>query len=103
MNRDAASIESRLRDWFAGVHQIDIPSAEFDLFNTGIVDSLRFVELLVFVEGEFGITPAMAELQLENFRTLRDIVGYVVAGIVGRIGAAKPDSGGRSGPRLAQG
>jgi acyl carrier protein len=101
MNRDAHAIETSLRDWFARIHQIAIPDAGHDLFQAGIVDSLRFVELLVFIESEYGVPPVMSDLQIENFRTLRDIVGYVISGIVGRA-AAQSDSS-RSGPRLAQG
>jgi acyl carrier protein len=58
---------------------IEVPSEDTDLFQTGLVDSLTFVELLVHIEETMGITVTLEELEPDNFRSVRDIANFVVA------------------------
>jgi D-alanine--poly(phosphoribitol) ligase subunit 2 len=58
---------------------IEIPSADLDLFEAGVLDSLAFVELLLHLEEEFGIRVPMEELEIDNFRTVRRIAQFVVS------------------------
>ncbi|MFG2004656.1 acyl carrier protein [Spirillospora sp. NPDC048911] len=50
---------------------------EVDLFASGVVSSLFAMELVVFVEGTFGITVEGADLAIDNFRTLRSMSSLV--------------------------
>ncbi|MCM2389946.1 acyl carrier protein [Streptomyces albipurpureus] len=50
---------------------------EVDLFASGTVSSLFAMELVVFVEGTFGVTVEGADLALDNFRTLRSMSSLV--------------------------
>jgi D-alanine--poly(phosphoribitol) ligase subunit 2 len=44
-----------------------------DLFKSGVVDSFGFVELLSFIEKEFGINFNRADIEIEKFNTLAQI------------------------------
>lgn len=52
-----------------GLH-IEVPSHDFDLFTTGMLDSLQLVELIFQLEEQFGIQISLAEIDLQNFRSI---------------------------------
>lgn len=57
----------------------DFELAEDDrLLERGIVDSLGVVEMVAFVDGEFGIDTADDDISEANFGTLRGIARYVM-------------------------
>lgn len=47
------------------------------LLESGIVDSLGVLDLVGFVENEFGITVSDEELQPENFRSVSSLTQFV--------------------------
>jgi acyl carrier protein len=56
----------------------DVRLAEDELlFERGIVDSMGVVELVVFLENEFGILIDDDEVTEQHFRSLRAIADYV--------------------------
>jgi D-alanine--poly(phosphoribitol) ligase subunit 2 len=61
-----------------GLH-IDAPPPDTDLFESGTLDSLQLVELLVQIERRFGVQIAVENIDLENLRTLRRISDLVAA------------------------
>jgi D-alanine--poly(phosphoribitol) ligase subunit 2 len=77
-------LHARISRLLAGALNIDIPSVDMDLFETGVLDSLAFVELLLQLEREFGVVTSVADLEVENFRTIARIAEFVA----GRAGAA---------------
>jgi len=70
-------LQSRLLKFFLERAHIEIPSVETDLFETGAIDSLAFVELLLFVEQEFGITVSLDEVELDTFRSVEKIADFL--------------------------
>jgi acyl carrier protein len=70
-------IQGRLIELFRDKLELDVPSAETDLMETGVMDSLTFVELLFHIEIEFGITISKDKLELEHFRSIASIVAFV--------------------------
>jgi methoxymalonate biosynthesis acyl carrier protein len=48
-----------------------------DMFATGYVNSMFALQLVQFVEGEFGITVDSDDLELDNFRTVSSIAAFV--------------------------
>lgn len=50
---------------------LEVPAADADLFETGVLDSLSFASLLVSVEAEFDIRIPVEEIAVDRFRTLR--------------------------------
>jgi len=77
--RDARELEARIAQLFADRLQVEVPAAEVDLFAAGIVDSLMFVKLLAVLEEQFAIRVSFEELEIDDFRTLRQIASFVAA------------------------
>lgn len=47
-----------------------IPSHDVDLLETGLVDSVKIVELVLELEQRFGVSLPFEELEIEDFRTV---------------------------------
>lgn len=50
---------------------------ETSLLESGILDSLSLLQLVVFLEGRFGITVGDADLLPEHFATVNTICAYL--------------------------
>jgi len=50
-----------------------------DIIESGLLDSLAFVQLLVELENEFGVTVELTLLELEDFSTVSNIARLVTA------------------------
>jgi acyl carrier protein len=48
-----------------------------DIFALGFVNSLFAMQLVLFVESEFGITVENEDLDIDNFRTIHAIVSLI--------------------------
>jgi methoxymalonate biosynthesis acyl carrier protein len=48
-----------------------------DIFASGIVNSLLAMQLVLFVEKEFGIAVEDEDLDLDNFRSVNALAGLV--------------------------
>jgi acyl carrier protein len=70
-------LRERIAAVFAGALNIDVPSFATDLFDAGVLDSLAFIELLVQLEREFGVTTSVDDLESENFRSIDNIAGFI--------------------------
>jgi acyl carrier protein len=64
---------------FAERLHLDVPAAGTDLFETGALDSMSFVDLLAQLERRFGVRFALEALDLEGFRTIAGIAGVIEA------------------------
>jgi Acyl carrier protein len=73
-----ADLVDRIRQLILNQLNIDVPSAETDLIETGLLDSLALVELVFQIEQEFQLAIPLDELEVESFRTVRRI-GELVA------------------------
>jgi acyl carrier protein len=67
----------RLTKIFAEKLLVEVESPETDLLDTGILDSMSFVELLLNLELEFGFRVEMETLDMENFRSIARIAELV--------------------------
>jgi acyl carrier protein len=61
---------------------------ETSLMESGILDSLSLLRLVVFLEERFGITVGDADLLPDNFASVSAICGYLRAREAGRQAAA---------------
>ncbi|MCC6190604.1 MAG: acyl carrier protein [Anaerolineales bacterium] len=48
-----------------------------DIFAAGLVNSLFAMQIVLFVEKEFSVTVENDDLQLDNFRSVNAIAGFV--------------------------
>jgi methoxymalonate biosynthesis acyl carrier protein len=72
-----AELEARLTRQMAARLHIEIAAPDTELFESGLIDSLAFVELLLIVSEEFGVEADIADLEMDNFRTVRRIAAFV--------------------------
>jgi D-alanine--poly(phosphoribitol) ligase subunit 2 len=72
-------LADRIARIFPAALQLDPPDADSDLFDTGVLDSLAFVALLLRLEQDFGVAVAVDDLELDNFRTIARIAEFVEA------------------------
>lgn len=56
---------------------LDVPAADTDLVDAGLLDSLTFVELLLLLEQEFGIEITIDNLEIDDFRSISRIAMFV--------------------------
>jgi len=75
----ANDLRGRITRLFEERLNLEIPSPETDLFETGALDSMAFVELLAQIESEFGVQVALGDIEMDNFRSIEKIVGFVEA------------------------
>lgn len=56
----------------------DNPITEDDSFlETGVVDSMGVMELVAFVQSEFGVEVSQQEIVVENFDSIRKLADFV--------------------------
>ena len=83
---DTNAMIDRLDALFVECFHIEVPSPDTDLLETGILDSLQFVELLVQLEQRFGFKVQVDAINIDDLRTLERIARVVAA----RNGATLP-------------
>lgn len=67
----------RLNALFAEHFHIEVPSADADLLDGGILDSFQLVELLAAIERDFGVAIDIDHLELDDLRSLARIARLV--------------------------
>jgi acyl carrier protein len=72
-------ITSRLRAFTARFLRGQAPGDDEDIFASGFVNSMFAMQLVLFVETEFGITVENEDLEIDNFRSIS-----AMAALVGR-------------------
>lgn len=83
------AILRRLGDLFLESLHVEAPSPDIDLFESGTLDSLQLVELLLQLERRFGLRIAIESIDLDNLRTLERIAKLVEAASPVELSAAK--------------
>lgn len=74
---DLPALEQAITGIFRQVLNIEPPSVDTDLFAEGCLDSLMLVDLLVKLEQTYGIRIALEQLELEHFRSVTNIAGFL--------------------------
>jgi methoxymalonate biosynthesis acyl carrier protein len=58
---------------------LTVVSAAEDLFETGVLDSMAFVDLVMHLEQQFDIRISTNEMEPDNFRSIAKIATFVAA------------------------
>lgn len=74
---DANAIKERLDALFVECFNIEVPSPDTDLLDTGALDSLQFVELLAQLEQRFGFQVKVSDIDIDDLRTIERIARLV--------------------------
>ena len=68
-----------LRALFTDKLNIDVPSADADLIESGLLDSLRLVELLLEIEAGLGHRIPIDEIELDDLRSVARIARLIAS------------------------
>ena len=77
-NTEHSQIKSELITLLRQKLNVEIPSQEVDLFESGILDSQKFVELLLHIEQQFATPIGAEDFEIENFRCIDKIAALIV-------------------------
>jgi len=77
-NNEYEKIQNRLSALFSEVMHVEVPAADTDLFESGILDSQRFVELLLHIEQNFKTHIDIQDFEIENFRCIEKIATLIL-------------------------
>jgi acyl carrier protein len=72
-------IDQIIHNLFVEKLNIEVPSADTDLIESGLLDSLRLVELLLHIEGSLGFRIALEEIDLDDLRSVARIARLLAA------------------------
>jgi acyl carrier protein len=53
--------------------------ADLDLFGSGLVNSLYAMQLVLFVEKQYGIQVANEDLDYENFKSVNAVIAFITS------------------------
>ena len=79
-----SAVEQRLVALFRERLHVDVGGTETNLFDTGALDSLRLVELLLHLERDLGVTVSFDDVELERFESVARIAAFVAERAPGR-------------------
>jgi len=74
---DSNKLAQQISALFAEKLNLQVPSLDTDLIDTGLVDSLTFVEFLAQLEQEFGVRVSLEDLEIDHFRTVTRIAAFI--------------------------
>ena len=69
--------KEKIRAFLARFFRDHVLADDEDIFASGYVNSMFAMQLVQFVEGEFGLAVESEDLELDNFRTVNAIVALV--------------------------
>jgi acyl carrier protein len=67
---------------------VDVPDGDTDLVNSGLLDSLGLVMMIVEIEHEFQLELPLDDLDVDRFRSVNRIAEFLGASLVGTDGPA---------------
>ena len=74
---DTLALQQQVTALFAEKLNLDVASAETDLIEAGLLDSLALVELLAQLEESFDVSISTDDMEIENFRSITSIAMFV--------------------------
>ena len=75
-----ALLHEQLTKLFREKLHLDVPSPNTDLIDTGLLDSLQFVQLVLHLEEDFGRQIALESLDIDHFRSIGNIADFLANG-----------------------
>lgn len=70
-------LEADIAKLFLETLNINVSSVKTDLLDSGVLDSQKFVELLLHLEQDLGATIGVDDFEIENFRSIEEIARLV--------------------------
>ena len=73
------SLVLELQALFRETLNIDVPSVDADLIESGLLDSLQIVQLLLQIESDLGYRIALDEIDLDDLRSVARLARVIMA------------------------
>jgi acyl carrier protein len=83
---DESDVEHAVTAFLCGRFGVEPPAADANLIESGVLDSMMFVDLIVFIEERFGVVAELDDLEIDNFATVASMARFVIA----RCGSDRP-------------
>lgn len=90
MPEETRGVAPRLRSWIEDTFFVDGFDDTTSFLKNRLIDSTGMMELVVFIEGEFGFKADDAELVPDNLDSIDNLVRYIARKKGGRGEAARP-------------
>jgi acyl carrier protein len=74
-----ATVQAEITALFTRDLNVEVPSPDTDLLETGRLDSVGMVELLIRLEERFGIRIPLENLEIDHFRSVAAIAAFILA------------------------
>lgn len=74
-----AEIKTSTRDYMSRTFSVQQLADDENIFERGFANSLFALQLVIFVEKQFGITVEDVDLDMGNFSSIDGITAFVVA------------------------
>ena len=71
------ALYDQIAAFFSERLQLTVSSPAEDLFETGALDSMAFVDLVMHLEQQFDIRISTDEMEPDNFRSVEKIAAFV--------------------------
>ena len=75
---ESQRIQKELIALFSERLTVDVPSEETNLFESGILDSQKIVELMVLIEEQFQTQIEIVDFEIENFCCVKRIADLIL-------------------------
>ena len=75
---NVSELQRRITRFFGEELHVEVTLPDTDLVETGVLDSLTFVNLLVHLEQEFGMEVSLDDLDIGNFCSIAKIANFVM-------------------------
>jgi len=70
-------LSTQLTALFLEKLNLEIPSTKQDLIESGLMDSMTLVDLLLHLEQQFDLRISADTLELESFRSIESIAAFI--------------------------
>ena len=70
-------LQDQIKTLFREKLNLEVPTAETDLVEAGVLDSLQLINLLLHLERELGTRVSPEDLKVEHFRSIASIAAFV--------------------------
>jgi acyl carrier protein len=76
---DERDVEQAITAFLCERFGVEPPSTGASLIESGILDSMMFVDLIVFIEERFGVVAELDDLEIDHFATVAGMARFVIA------------------------
>ena len=76
---DISKVLERVQTVFTDSLNVEVPTPDTDLLESGLLDSLALVSLLLNIEREFGVSVSIEDMDFEHWRSVRAISSFLVS------------------------